>query len=439
MRALFVSLIVIMFMSISFVSRAAQTADSLDYSQFEKQLRRYFSEQQTRGIISKLPAKCKIFGFDAGDYSGDGLADVILSARADEHERKEVGVYFFIGEGDDFRLIKTMNRKYVSEPIEIGFSIESGICSVTQKLGEYHWRITGYGFEHSVFRILTLWETSRLPGLRDFSTIGMEFVDDFRSNRSIETFFRASDSKTLFRTEFDALPVFPAMYKTPEDVNRWIGDSSSRPILRGSSSWHGVDDCAVFASGCWDTTSIHLDLVLFDDRLLQDTSADRSDYLDIWFDVSGKSKVDAAGKPRFTADGDVIAIRLFPSEADSASLRMEFIGGWETRRTQRNAVRCSIRRADYRSLRIRCDIPKSLFPPQDRQNEISFATSYHDVDNPEHPDWVTVIASSPRFEDGRPATFGRLDFYPEAEVPFEREDQRLLPILSRMNLAGMRH
>jgi hypothetical protein len=420
-------------------SRAAASADSLDYSQFEKQLRRYFSEQQTRSIISNLPAKCKIFGFDAGDYSGDGATDVVLSARADDQERKEVGVYFFVADGPAFTLIRTMSRRYIGEPIEVGFSIESGICSVTQKLGEYHWRITGYSFDKSVFRIVTSWETTRLMSGREFTSIGTEVVNTYRENRSSETFFRASDSKVLFKSEFDALPVFPARYKAPGDVNRWIGDSASRQILRGSSSWFGMDDCAAFVSAVWDSARVVFEIRLFDDKLVSDTSVDRSDYLDLWFDVSGRAKVDGSGKPRNGEDDNVLAIRCFPREADSLAMRVALLGNWPAHPGAEKAVRTGAARLDYRSLRIFCSLPRSLFAPFDASTSLSFASVYHDVDFPEHPDWTTVIASSPRFEEGKPASFGRMDFYRADEVPFEREDYRLFPIVGGMDRAGIRH
>jgi hypothetical protein len=419
--------------------RAKRSVDSLDYTQFEKQLRRYFSERQTKSIISNLPASCKIFGFDAGDYSGDGAQDIVLSARADEHEKREVGVYFFVGRGEEFELIKTMNRRYLSEPIEIGFSVESGICSVTQKLGEYHWRITGYSFAQSVFKVVTLWETQRLPGGREFSQTGMEIVNDYRTNRSTESYFRASDSKSLFRSEFDAMPVFPASYQPPEDVRAWIGDSSSTPLLRGSSSWYGVEDCGVFTAASWDSTTLFLRVALFDDRILTGDSIAASDYLDLRFDVSGKGKVDAAGRPRAMADADVLGLRFVPFETDTMGMRSEFLGSWGAREQLRKAVRSAIRRVDYRSFEITCALPMKLFKAFGVPSRYSFAVLYHDVDNPDHPDWVTVASSSPRFEEGNPSTYGRMDFLPQDEVPYEREDYRLLPIVSRMDQAGLRH
>ncbi len=401
-------------------------------------LRNIFPEAKLQSIISKLPPRCKVHGFDIGDFTGDDGADVVVSVEDSKKRNKELTVLFFINRGAEFTLDQTLLRRYITEPIEVGFSIEQGLCSITQKLDEYHWEISSYSFQSSLFREMMHWETQRLRIGQTSPSIGYESQDDYRTLRSSEVYYRVSDNKVLMRQEFFALPVFPAGVKLASDIRTEIGGQHMRMIRHGASSWSGWDDAEVTLSSRYDSQFVEITVAIRDDILLGKRDIDEPDRLDLIFDISGKGKVEVNGKARMGEGDDILFVRVLMGNAADTQPEVQLPFGMpSTGGKVRPSVKHAFRTIELGHYEITVFVPTSLFSNHFLGRSIGFTASYFDVDRVDHSDWVTILATADYFDGSKVATFGRMDFYPSGEVYFEREDLRTRRISSLMNEAGI--
>ena len=423
-------------------------ADSLEFASFAKKLRGIFSEKKISSVLSCLPENAKVYGYDVGDYSGDQALDLVMSVKTDENIRKELTVYFFLNNGDAFTLVETALRPYVAEPIEIGFSVDAGVCHVTRKLGEFHWAIAGYAVRDGVFMEVDKWETRRLLSGREYSGTGVETADDFRTLRSTTTYFRASDSRRILQSAYFTIPAFPAWKKIPDDIVTMAGDSTYRMVKEGGSSWSGPEDCSLYISARYDTSSLVIATVVYDDHLVIAPDLRRSDYVCVSLDLSGKERVDAGGKIRADST-DLLHLYFSMGDGRDRQGTMTIRHSIKSRQKQNMLRACSqtMRRRDYASYEVLTVIPRDLFGESPQELLSSFhedapigcTVSYHDVDVPDKPEWVTLLASSDAFNPAKPATYGVLKFFPSDQVLYERDDLRTKPLLERMSRAGLVH
>ncbi len=203
------------------------SSDSLEFAGLAVALGTIFSQEKIATILSKLPPKCKIFGYDIGEYSGDDGMDVVLSAMRDGAARKTLEIYFFLNDGPGFRLLRTLERRYMLEPIEVGFAVEAGTCFVTEKTGEFAWRITGYSASGGTFRRVSEWTTDRMRTGGRETNVGYERSFSYETLLAEEHYYGSNSNRTFIRQKFYDLPVYPAELSLP----RW-NEGADRRFLR---------------------------------------------------------------------------------------------------------------------------------------------------------------------------------------------------------------
>lgn len=418
---------------------AAQEYDSLTQSAFVRSVRSLLTERQVGSILSKLPPACNILGYDIGDMSGDSLPDLVLATRRANSAKRDVQVSFFLNAGEEFIAAATQTRSYQNEAIEVGVSIEDGRCSVTEKLGDYHWSMQDFSMDHRVFRMIAAWESRRLPAGEGYGSLGFETNEEYRSNRCTELFYRVSDAKQLQRTSYWVLPALPMHLRLPRILTVTAGDSTPAVLQRGSSSWSGADDCSLLLRASYDSAWLFLSAEIFDDRLIAGDSAAVSDRLELWFDCSGRRRVDANGKIRLQPDGQVFGLSILPGDCSAIPPVRSVLRADAARTKLLAQASLQVLRLDYRRILCVVQLPMALFPRGRQAGSVGFSAAYHDIDVPEHPEWVTSAATSDGFASAAPGTFGRLDFLGGDEARFECNDLNLARILHAMTLAGIRH
>ncbi len=418
-------------------------ADSLEFSQFAKKLSAIFSDQKIRSIISKLPDNVKIYGYDIGDITGDDRVDVVLSAGPDDNRNKILTIYFFINGPEAFALRKTMSVPYYGEPIEVAFSIERGICYLTRKIGEFRWSVTGYRIDDLIFRMVDRWETRRLNTGTNLVKIGCDSYDNFETLRSTEHFFRPSDNKSWWKASFSTLPAYHALQRIPEIYPVLLADTIPANILSGSSSWFGPDDLSFEIGARYDSTELVLTAFITDDVLFPAADPDSGDAMEFWFDVSGRKKVEATAAThiiRGEEAKEVCAVRL--RMGDGAGRKPSVAFDDERLKPEQKALlralRWSVTPLTDGRYKAELKLPMGLFRACDRNDGAAgFTAVYYDRDNPRHPEWITVTATSDQFIPGSPKTFGALRFIPRGEYYGGIEYLNAWALLERMKKAGL--
>lgn len=438
----FIPFVIALSVLISDVRASDVRRDSLEFNEFSKKISKIFDQEKITSIISKLPPKFKIFGYDIGDIDGDSQPDLVLSARDAEDKKKNIGIYFFINMVDSFRLANVMDLQYYGQPIEVAFSIENGVCFITRKAGEYQWSVSGYQIRNMIFREVDEWKTRRLNYRNNLYDIGYDTYHNFETLRSTEHFFRAEDNKTYLKASFSTLPVYHATRRIPKLFPQVIDVSSASFILSGSSSWFGSEDLSFTISARYDSNTITFHVHIVDDHLLSTQDPSKGDVFELWFDLSGRRKVEATYVTYLLRDSsasEVLGVKVAMGN-QRCTPKMLFIDRRLTKQQREQLSKIKLTSAIDTSGSYILDVifPKEAFDTQEKNdNTFGFTAVYRDVDNTQHPDWITVAATSDNFVEASPKTFGAMKFIGAGEYFGDTQNLHLNVLLAKMRSAGM--
>lgn len=420
-------------------SRATVVAsDSLEFAGFAQALSPIFSPEKIATILSNLPPKCKIFGFDIGEYSGDDGMDVVLSAMHDGAARKSMDVYFFLNDGSRFRLLRTLQRRYVLEPIEVGFAIEAGVCFVTEKTGEYAWRITGYTAGDGTFRRVSEWTTNRMRTGGRETNVGYERSFSYETLIADEHYYGSNSNRTFIRQKYYDLPVYPADLSLPDGMRSMIGDSSGLMIASGGSSWYGPDDCSIFCSAQYDSSTVTFRIRAHDDRLLYHAWADSADHLDLLFDLSRRNRIRPDGTPQTYAPATQFGIRIIMGDGGMRTPVVELLGEAVAKRFgDAVSVTTVPDAAEFQTYTFTVRVPLALFTNGAALQPTGFVCVYHDVDHDGMRQWASLAATAREYIPGNPTTYGMLHFISDPVAEYEWENLRVIKLAEQLQRAGI--
>ena len=412
--------------------------DSLEFAGLAEALGKIFSKEKIQSILSNLPPKSKIYGYDYGDFSGDDGMDVVLSTRQDDAAPRVVDIFFFLNYGAEFELVHSLQRPYMLEAIEVGFSIDEGVCHITEKTGEFDWRITGYSMQHGLFRRVEEWTTRRLRAGGGATAIGFEQSQDYLTNLGWEHYFGVNTGKSYLEQKFYSLPVYPTSLELPPEIPVHVGDSSALMVVSGGSSWHGPDDSNMRISARYDTSSVLFTVLIHDDRLLYHTHADSADHLALYFDLSGKPRIQRDGTKQRYAKETQISLVLFMGDGEARGPAVE-LHGEKRYDSLRSLIGVTVT-ADptkFNTREFTLSMPRGLFSRSSVLHGAGFCAVYHDVDHEARRDWATLLSTSRGYIQGKPETYGRISFLTDPIRLFERLDLRTRNLARRLRSAGL--
>ncbi|MDT8323064.1 MAG: hypothetical protein RRA94_03050 [Bacteroidota bacterium] len=417
---------------------AAVEGDSLEFPGFSRALEKIFSPEKIQTILSKLPANCKIYGFDVGDYSGDDGMDVVLSTRAENARSREMQVHFFVNDGAGFRRVQVLERHFVLEPIEVGFSIERGRALVTEKTGDFGWRMTGYAVRDHVFQRVDEWGTDRMSYRGRETGVAWERTRDYRTQLIDEHFFGANTKRSFLRHRYYDLPVFPDGVELPKPLPAEVGDESALMIVRGGSSWHGPEDCSISVSGRYDSAEVVLALRVHDDRLLYNTDADSSDYAALYFDLSRNTRLRPGGSAQQYSPNTQFGLVLLMGDGEAHGPVVELRGA-KLAGEHGAAISVDMQRIPvaFQQFLFTIRLPRALFADGASLPPAGFAAVYHDVDYPAHLHWVSVASTARGYEEKRPETYGKLHFVRDFRAEWEWDNLATRDLTRQLKEAGV--
>lgn len=414
------------------------SSDSLEFAGLAAALGTIFSQEKIATILSNLPPKCKIFGYDIGEYSGDDGMDVVLSAMPAGGARKTLDVYFFLNEGAGFRLLRTLTRRYILEPIEVGFSIDRGVCYVTEKTGEFSWRITGYSATEGNFRRVSEWTTHRMRTGGRETNVGYERSYSYETLIADEHYYGSNSHRSFIRQKYYDLPVYPEDLSLPDGMGFLVGDSSGLMISSGGSSWYGPDDCSLFCSARYDSSSVVFRIRIHDDRLLYSADADSADHLDLHFDLSRKNRIRPDGSPQTYSPGTQFGIRILMGDGEKRTPVVELLGEAIARRIGTGVAVSSLPVAgEFHTYTFTVRVPLDLFKTGSKLPPAGFVCAYHDVDHSSMRQWVTTAATAREYVEGKPGTYGMLHFVEDPAAEYEWENLRVIALSEELQRAGI--
>lgn len=399
----------------------------MDFAEFTRRIEPYFAEDLVADVKEAMPqgSQYRIWGWDVGDYSGDGYYDLAMSVNILGTRKRECVVYLFVDNEGFLVNIAKIPLQYVDLPLEIGVVIKEGTAYVTQKRKAEDWTIKGYRFSAGSVVLVDEFVSDRIE------TFGHE---TFRSYQTLETRerFLTSDGDLEFATDYATIPCYSRGRQVFAGYVPEATIGNIRNVIEGAFWWRGEDDASFRARLVYDDDNLYVRIAVRDSSIVTgwcDTCP--SDRIDLWLDVT---PADEVGGSRYVTKVDRTKLHI-RSSSDSGLFAFSVkIGDFADRRptikvkttdeldpAQEEAVQrvrvVTAPRADGYVVKIR--IPFLLLgyeraPVDDRNlTELGCTIALYDVDNEFRGEETSVVASSP-IQPLDPSTYGALRFIPDS-------------------------
>lgn len=416
---------------------------SISFEEFKKRLEGVFDEEQFVDIRHHLPPEFEIWGYDVGDFSEDGVPDLALSVKSKDLKGRTVQVFFFVNDEHGFIEATKLNVSYYEIPIEVGFTIEKGICYMTSKEKDHHWFITGYAFRKGSFLLVDRFKVGRqLIGPEGKGEIGYELYDNYLTLASRENFFHAANGKLFLGANYYTFPVYRVTRKVLPDFVTTLQDTSLKYFISGKEDWSGPADLSFSSRLARDDSALYCFITTTDDSLIIGNGDPNStDRVELWFDLKASRMNPSSGTApnfRLEPDGDVMSLSVSPGDFKAKRPQANLLLRREPSDLQQRGIRgisvASTKRTHGYSLQVR--IPFSLFDQQKAPPTLGFTIAVHDVDIHDGAFKQTSIATS-QLREWDPSTFGVLRFMPEWAVYGEVRNLAIDDLLKRLKDVGI--
>lgn len=426
-----------------------EAQSGMTYEEFVRKIEPYFADDLISDIRAALPqgSHYRIWGWDVGDFSGDGIYDLALTVNILGTRKKECIAYLFVDNEGFLVNITAMPFQYVELPLEIGVVIRNGTCSITQKRRADDWVIRGYRFEGGSVVLVDEFVSDKR---------GMLGHETFTSYNTLETReqFLDSDGDPVFAIEYLTIPCYSRSRQVHAGFLSEVSVEGVSYVREGAFWWSGPSDASFRARAVFDDEFLYLRVNVADSTIVTgwcDTCA--ADRLEIWIDMS---QPESSQTSRYISkiDRSVVSARVFSDSGLYAfSIR---IGDFGEKRPsirvkttdeldpdQEAAIKLvrvvTTPRSDGYVVKVR--IPFRLLgferaPIDDRViTELGFTIALYDVDNEFRPEETTILSTSP-LDPLNPSTYGAIRFIPDGKWYGETTNIYTSAVLSALRELG---
>lgn len=422
--------IVILFvLSLLFTTTKTLAQAGMPFEEFSRKLELYYDKEFVEDIEKQLPqgADFKVWGWDVGDFSGDGYNDVAFTIRLANDKNKSVSVYLFVDIEGYMNNVATYQYTFVDIPLEVGVAIKNNACYVTQKRKLYDWMIRGYRYSYGSVLLLDEYTTYRVDKYTK------EIYHNYQTLRGQERFIQTSNNDVVLSSDFLTIPCYTRGVQVYKGYTSTTEVRSIDFVNRGSFYWSGEEDCSFTVRSAYDQNYLYVNINVRDDEVVTarcDTCP--ADNIDLWFDTSppdedGDRITSRKNKKlgfRTTADSNIYKVTLNLGDflEVKPTVKVSSTETDENEVQQKIALQQITKKVGLRpsGYVVKVRIPWSLFgfsnaPVEDKSIvDLGCTVVVHDIDNEFRPEEGTDIATS-QVQALNPSTFGSL-----AVVPNER-------------------
>ena len=398
----------------------------MDFDEFTRRADPYFAEDLLSDVRLAMPqgSNYKIWGWDVGDFSGDGYYDLALSVHILGTRKKECVVYMFVDVEGYLVPVSRMPFQYVELPLEVGVVIKDVACYVTQKRKSEDWSIRGYRFTEGAVVLVDEFVSDKIESFQH---------ESFRSFQTLRTSERLANRKNeeVFTTEFLTIPCYSRSRQVYAGYVAEVQVSTTTHVPDGAYWWTGESDASFSARMVYDDDFLYARIYVRDSNVVTgwcDTCI--ADHVELMLDVAPPAE---GSRSRYISriEREEVVVR---SASDSGlytfTVRLGDFGD--------NLPRVAIKTTDEldpaqvkarKQLRVvtaprrdgyvvKLRIPFALLgyqkAPIDEQGVVEFgcAIAAVDYDNEFRPEERSVIATS-NVESLDPSTYGALRFVPD--------------------------
>ncbi len=403
-------------LALLFVASVARAQDPLSFQDFATRVDPYFAPELVQDVKEALPqSQFDIWGYDVGDYSGDGNNDLVLTIRQKNDNKKRINVYFFVDDEGMLRLIKQTAADFVELPIEVGVSISQGNAYMMHKQKEFKWEVYGYRFKSGVMMMVDRFTTDRQGALT------YETYRNFQSLEGFERYLNTNTNEVSFRSDFLTTPSYERGRDVSSGYQSTTSANLSKYVQGGSYFWHGDADASFDVRSAYDNEFLYLNIFVRDDSVVSpgvndvDSTADR---LEVWLDMYSLGdrfrNTRRTRDFRMKTDSNIYALTVTLGDFldDQPRVKISTSNELDDEQTAgAKKIKAIAARADS-GYSVKLRVPFRLLgferPPLEEEGlaEFGMTVVLHDVDNPYRPEETTTLTTSQNFEKTKPATFG---------------------------------
>ncbi len=428
-----------------------------------------FNKEMLASLHEQIPVRYdeqRVWGLAVGDFSNDTLADLALSVYDIDSPNREVTVYLLINDSNrSFRNVFRKKYSYVESPIEVGLTTEGSVVTVIQKSNEQQWNQEGFSVYAGDVVLIDDYETQNeeIPAASPKAkAMGHSKYRDYETLLTKESYFATKDGQIMMDAKYFTFPAYSRLRSVYPGYGRDMSDTTRQFIIKGVDYRRDSKDLSIHrALAAFDDEYIYFSITVYDDEVWGgNEKPEANDRLSLWFDTWGSSN-------RFFKKVKKGAIPNFRTETDSNIYNITFtmpdVGGRTAKLMLSSAITLSdaqqeagkqIRSVFNRdttngvvtgyTLKVRIPFaflgfesnPITAFEnrssemmfdeeqsktsnKKDRKEDlefpfIGFTAVVHDIDNPSHPEEVTMQATS-NFRQNDPTSFGELRLIPSGK------------------------
>ena len=271
----------ILFVLFVFIQSIVYPQTGANFESFKKKLQPYFAEELISDIEKEMPKNnFTIWGWDVGDFSGDGYYDVAFTIRDYSVRGKVMQVFMFI-DVDGF-LVKVFDKpfKYYEIPLETGIIIRDNSCYITQKNKQYDWDILGYRFDNGALIKLDEFSTERIKRFTH------ETYRNYVTLQNTEKYFYTSNKKVKFYTDYLSIPSYRRGRYVYKGYSAVAEVDNINYVPAGAYFWTGKDDLFYQVSSAYDEDYLYMTVKVKDDVVASYKCADcANDRVELWLDL----------------------------------------------------------------------------------------------------------------------------------------------------------
>ncbi len=395
------------------------------FPELARRLEMYFNKEMIADIQNQFPqgGDYTVWGWDVGDFSGDGVLDAAFSVRIASQRGRIMQVFLFVDLDGYFVKVAQEQFEFVEIPLEIGVVIRNNTCYITRKNKQFDWLIRGYRFDNGSLIHLDEFTTKRIGNLTN------ESYRNFQTLRNTEKYLDTRTGRVQFLSDYMTIPSYSRgrlLYKGFQDY-AFVDNIDYVP--KGAFYWSGDDDLSYWVSSAYDDEFLYMTIKVKDDVIVpQSCDSCLADYVDVWFDMNPIK----SGQDRFTIrNGDRITYRdnaetglfrftIYPGNYMERSASVHISTTDDLEAYQKIASRNVVAISDIQDsiYIIRFKVPFVFFGLQGNPLEHGKIVEYgctvtvHDYDN-EFNSTIYTEKTTSVFDPKNPATYGSFVLIPD--------------------------
>lgn len=426
-----------------------------------------FNKAMIASLHDQIPIRYdeqRVWGLAVGDFSNDTLPDMAISVYDIDSPTREVSVYLLVN--DSNRSFKNVFRKkysYVETPIEVGLTSEGSVVTVIQKSDDQHWVQEGFTVYAGDVIMIDDFETQNeeIPAVNPKAkAMGHAKYRNYETLFTKESYFATKDGQMMMDSKYYSFPAYSRLRSVYPGYGKDMSDTSKQFVIKGDDSRRDSKDLSIHrALAAFDDEFIYFSITVTDDQVWGgNEKPEANDRVALWFDTwqgsnrfLAKSKKGMVQNFRTATDSNIYAVIFSMPEVNgrTAKLTLSTAGTLTDQQQEAGKLIRSIFNRDTMNgvvsgytLKVRIPFaflgfevnPINAFENRaseliTEKNEsskgatriemkddvdfpfIGFTAVVHDIDNPSHPEDVTLQATS-NFRENDPTSFGEIRLVP---------------------------